>query len=265
VIGVDYPEDSIAYDPLSRDAFNNGIGVCRIPPGFLYKIFYRRKQGKTASKDSKRKAWDIKYKINQLIRSTILIPESYRYWVTPAFKKAAELMERKEYDIIFTAHETPSSHMVGLKLKKSFPKVKWIGYWSDPWNGEKAFREYSLRFKRSIEEKMEQKVVKNVDRLFFTTEGTRLMYIDKYKLDAGRTDVIFRGYDRAKFENIKRKQNPPEGIKCDKINIVYTGTIYGELRSIRPLCSALEYLKYNRKDIFAILNIIFIGQFTLKG
>jgi glycosyltransferase involved in cell wall biosynthesis len=261
VIGVDYPKDSVQYDASLENVFDKGINIYRINPGRLYNLFYQKKSlpnQRKKNKESNRLA--LKPKLNTFIRENFLLLDSYVQWIKPAFKQALHLINQNHYDCIFSMHETPSSHIVAYKIKKVFPNLRWVGYWSDPWNGDSLRRKRPF-LKSMVEEKLEEKVVKAVDKLLFTTESTREFYIEKYKLTREKTHIVYRGYDINIYNEIRDTESSPLDLIEEKINIVHTGAIYRDLRDIRPLCDALERLKTENKRIFDKINIIFIGKF----
>ncbi len=42
-------------------------------------------------------------------------------------------MEKEKFDVIFSMHEPPSSHLCAYNIKKQYKNIPWITYWSDPW------------------------------------------------------------------------------------------------------------------------------------
>ncbi|MGG0252062.1 glycosyltransferase [Bacillus toyonensis] len=262
VIAVDYPKDSIAYDENLEDVFDEEVRVHRVNPGLLYNVSYTKKPlHNFGGSINNKKTSSLKKTIAGFVKRNILIPDPFLQWITPAYRKAVGLIEEKrEYDCIFSMHETPSSHVVAYKLKKDYPDLPWIGYWSDPWNGDSLRKERSS-FKTFIEEKIERNIIGKVDKLLFTTNSTKEMYISKYNLKPEITDVVYRGYDESLYRDIEEKEEKPIELQEHKINIVHTGTIYKSLRDITPLCDALDKLKIENKSLFDKLHFIFIGQF----
>lgn len=263
VIGVDYPKDAIAYDETLENSFDDNIRIYRIYPGFIYNKFNRKRVTKQSvqKKNKVELINKLKLKINKFIKVNLLIPDSFVFWIKPAYKKGCELIRKNKYDLILSIHETPSSHIVAYKLKKRF-RVRWIGYWSDPWCGDSALRCEGIFLKTKIESLLEKKVVNSMDKLLFTTKGTMKEYTKKYSLDNDKTDIVYRGYDPELYDKIKNDNEVCEHIEKGKINIVHTGTIYSKLRDIEPLSKALNKLKNNKNEIYNKLNILFIGQFT---
>ncbi|WP_369901757.1 glycosyltransferase [Bacillus manliponensis] len=262
VIAVDYPKDSIAYDENLEDAFDKEVRIHRVNPGLLYNVSYTKKPLQNSESPTGSEATpSLKKKIAGFVKRNILIPDPFLQWINPAYRKAVNLLkENRGYDCIFSMHETPSSHVVACKIKKDYPELPWVGYWSDPWNGDSLRKERSS-FKTFIEEKIEKNIIGKVDKLLFTTNSTKEMYIGKYKLNPEVTDIVYRGYDESLYRDIEEQEEKPMELQDNKINIVHTGTIYKSLRDITPLCNALDKLEIENKSLFEKLHFIFIGQF----
>lgn len=263
VIGVDYPKDSVAYDIHLENSFDEKVTVNRIKPGYFYRFFYRKKSHETARTNNGNTSINssLKGKINSFIKKNFVIPDAFVLWIFPAYGFGKNLIKKNDYDVIFTLHETPSSHIVGYLIKRKFKKISWVSYWSDPWNGD-SLREERSYFKKFIEERLEKLIVKESDKLLFTTEKTKSLYKENYKLDDKQVSLVYRGYDKDFYLKVQKEDlSNLHGIKNDKFNIIHIGTIYKKLRDVEPLCNALNNLKKNDFDLYQKLNILFIGQF----
>ncbi|WP_027631811.1 glycosyltransferase [Clostridium hydrogeniformans] len=260
VITVEYPKDCIAYDQSLEDVFIDGVNLYRVRNMKFYKYFYQKKPIETG-KSNRTISSKIKIRISKFIKHNFVIPDEYMFWINNAFKKSQELMSKNSYDIILSIHERPSSHLVALKLKNKYPNVKWVGYWSDPWN-EDSLRKNRGIIKATIEEMLEKKVVEKVDRLLFTTNKTLALYERKFNIDKEKLDIVYRGYNLDEYVKNKGIRNRLNYIKPDKFNIIHTGVMYSDLRDITPLVNALNILKIKYEEIYSKINIIFIGFFT---
>lgn len=58
-------------------------------------------------------------KISRAIRGNLFIPDSRNGWVNFAYKKAKEILAKEDISIIITTGPPHSTHLVGLKLKRS--------------------------------------------------------------------------------------------------------------------------------------------------
>ena len=57
----------------------------------------------------------------------------YYGWAIKAGKYGIDLMGKEKFNVIFSMHEPPSSHLCAYYIKKQYRNIPWITYWSDPW------------------------------------------------------------------------------------------------------------------------------------
>lgn len=260
VVTVDYPKDCVAYDDNLENVFDKEVNIYRLKSGKMHKYFYQKK-GKVNSNITKTSKHKFKARITTYIKNNLIIPDQYMFWINNAYKQCMKLIECNDYDMIFSIHERPSAHLVALKVKKKNPKIRWVGYWSDPWNGDKLKKNRGI-LKRTTEEYLEKQVVENVDKLLFTTEQTKNFYKNKYRLHNNKLDIVYRGYCAADYEKVSNNRNNLEFVKKDKFNIIHTGIIYKGMRDVNPLVLALNEISDKNTSLYKSINIIFIGMFT---
>ena len=68
----------------------------------------------------------------RFIRGNFFIPDARKGWNKHAYRKAAELVSKNNYDAVIVTSPPHSSQLIGLKLKKNFD-IKWIADLRDPW------------------------------------------------------------------------------------------------------------------------------------
>lgn len=258
LLTVDFPKDSIYYDEALSKMINKNIKIHLVEGGSLFNRLVPRKTNDNnenviqSSKNVK------KLKLLRSIKNAVVIPDMYYNWSKKAGKLGIELMEKENFDVIFSMHEPPSSHLCALKIKKQYKSVPWITYWSDPWLKDST-RENSNILKKTIESKMEKDIVSLADKFIFVTEDNRQDYIESYGIDKDKTFIITRGFDSKFFSDMK-KEEKPNLIDKNKINIIYAGEIFSKLRNIRPFIEALEEIKKENPEEYNKINILFFGN-----
>lgn len=167
------------------------------------------------------------------------------WWIPLAARAASKLLTTEKFDAFYT-HSTPlASHLVGLKIKKYFPHLRWIAHFSDPWT-QNSYIRYQFAWQENANKRLEEKVLRAADRLSVTSEKTRQLFIDRYPFLTNKSAVLPHLFDPAAY--CKTAKNPSE-----KIILVHTGHIYG-LRTaaalFHTLCAnplpALEIHLYGR-------------------
>src|SRR5690349_6423 len=73
-------------------------------------------------------------KLSVWIRGNFIIPDPRRFWVRPSVRFLTDYLSKNQIDTIITTGPPHSLHLIGLKLKKKNPSLKWIADFRDPWS-----------------------------------------------------------------------------------------------------------------------------------
>lgn len=258
LLTVDFPKDSIYYDKALSEMIDERVNIHLIDGGKLFNRLVPRKRVELRTTKKSGKYSIKKLKILRKIKNALVIPDMYYSWAKKAGKVGIELMMKEGFDVIFSMHEPPSSHLCGYYIKKCFKDTPWITYWSDPWLKDST-REKAFFIKRIIEENMEKRVINLADKFIFVTESNREDYIKTYNIPKDKSYVVTRGYDSNLYDRLYNEE-VPSLINKDKVNIIYAGEIFSKLRNIRPFINALKSIKREDKDLYNRLNILFFGN-----
>ena len=174
-----------------------------------------------------------KGKLFRFIRGNFFIPDPRRGWNGYAFRKACEIIESEGIRHIITTSPPHSTQLIGLKLKKKYPFIKWIADLRDPWTDIYYYSQfYPTFFSRSLDEWYEKRVLRESNLVLTVGKSLKDLFTVKVKEAAGKTEIITNGYDPDDFKNIIPSE--PE-----LFTISYTGT----LSDTYPLTSFLEGLR----------------------
>lgn len=264
LLTVNFPRDSIYYDEVLRSMMDNKIKIHAVDGGIVFKKLMPKNID-----SSNEKANNISLKIksgngNKLLRkikNAIVIPDMYYGWAKKAAKYGIGLMEKEKFDVIFSMHEPPSSHLCGYYIKKQYRNIPWITYWSDPWLKDST-REKSFIVKKILEKNMENDIVSLADKFIFVTEANKNEYLKDYKdLRQGdkKSFILNRGFDAKLYDKLFHEEIPSL-IRKDKINMIYTGEIFSKLRDIKPFIKAIQEIKEENKEAYGLLNVLFFGN-----
>lgn len=257
LLTVNFPPNSIYYDEYIFRMLDPRIKLHIISGGIIFeKIMPKKKNGEDVNEVSK-----FKLKIKSLLRKIkkiLAVPDMYLYWAIKASKYGIKLMKKESFDVMFSMHEPPSSHICAYRIKRKFKNLRWIAYWSDPWLKDST-REGSTLIRRKFEGYYEKKIVYLANKHIFVTKANRDDYVRTYKLKNDNTFIITRGYDNKVYKEIE-KNEIPKLINKEKINLVYAGEIFSKLRDIRPFIKAINKLKCENSELYNKLNILFFGN-----
>ena len=264
LLTVNFPKNSIYYDETLRSMMDDKIKIHAVDGGIIFKKLMPKSINNSNKKSSnlslKNKSGNGK-KVLRRIKNAIVIPDMYYGWARKAGKYGIDLMEKEKFDVIFSMHEPPSSHLCAYYIKKQYRNIPWITYWSDPWLKDST-REKSFIVKRILEKNMEKDIISLADKFIFVTEANKNEYLKDYKdLRDGhkKTFILNRGFDAKLYEKLFHEEIP-KLIKKDKINIIYTGEIFSKLRDIKPFIKAIEEIKEENKEAYSLLNVLFFGN-----
>ena len=258
LLTVNFPKNSIYYDEYILSMLNEKVKMHIISGGKIFEKIMPKKPSNKAEVNSSQNNKSFIKSMLKKGKSIIAVPDMYFNWAKAASKYGIELMKKEKFDVMFSMHEPPSSHICAMKIKEEFKDLPWVTYWSDPWLKDST-RENISPVRRKYEQSFERKVVNLSDRFIFVTKANRDDYVNSYNIPIEKTFIVTRGYDEKQYKEIKEKSNP-KLIEKEKINFVYAGEIFSKLRSVNPFTYALNVIKNENIDLYNKLNIMFFGN-----
>ena len=258
LLTVNFPENSIYYDEYILSMLDKRVKMHIISGG---KIFEKIMPKKSLNTEVVNVAKNKKSFVKTLLKkgkSIVAVPDMYFNWAKSASKYGIELVKREKFDVMFSMHEPPSSHICALKIKEEFRDLPWVTYWSDPWLKDST-RSNISKARRKFEGSFEKKIVELSDRFIFVTKANRDDYVSSYNIPIEKTFIVTRGYDEKQYGEIK-KSAKPNLINKDKVNFVYAGEIFSKLRDVNPFIEALNNIKDKNIELYNKLNVMFFGN-----
>lgn len=257
LLTVNFPKESIYYDEYILGMLDKRVKLHVISGGKVFEKIMPKKQAGNNEENIIKKSSNIR-KILKSTKKVFAVPDMYLYWANRASKYGKELMKSEKFNVIYSMHEPPSSHICAYEIKKENMDVTWVTYWSDPWLKDST-REDSGFVRKKVEGYFEKNIISLADKFVFVTEANRDDYIVSYNIPKEKTYLITRGYDNKIYRDIE-KESKPELINKDKINIVYTGEIFSKLRDVKPFIKALNKIKERDITLYNKLNVLFFGN-----
>jgi len=155
-------------------------------------------------------------------------PDFACLWYFPALRKAKKLLKVGKYDKLITVSIPFTCHMVGLKIKKIFPKIKWLMDIGDPFYLLTGMSVNNYKMYKRLNYITENKVVSRADFITVTTEVLLIIYRNVFPESNKKIYVI----PPLIFLS---KNNIDTGnsifLKKDTIKLVFVGTLYKAIRS----------------------------------
>lgn len=154
------------------------------------------------------------------IRGNFFIPDARVGWVKYATQKAAELIREHQIDCILISSPPHSSQLIGLKLKKEFPHLKWVADLRDPWTDIYYYKELlHTNWAKKKDLALEKKVLERADSILVVSNYIKYAFAEKsLKVNVDKINVLPNGFDENDFLIEESKSD-------DKFYITYVGTM----------------------------------------
>lgn len=257
LLTVNFPEESIYYDEYILGMLDKKVKLHVISGGKVFEKIMPKKSKNSNEVNMNKNQSNVK-KVLKGAKKVLAVPDMYLYWAYKASKYGKKLMAIEKFDVIYSMHEPPSSHICAYEIKKENRDVSWVTYWSDPWLKDST-REDSGFVRKGIEGYFEKNIISFSDKFVFVTEANRDDYISSYNIPREKTYLITRGYDDKTYREIE-KESRPQLINKEKINVVYTGEIFSKLRDVKPFIKALNEINRTDSILYNKLNVLFFGN-----
>ena len=171
-------------------------------------------------------------------------------------------VKENEYDCIYTSSVPGISHIVGYKIKKKYPKIKWVASFSDPIKNSPYKKDPNLKLKNILyriafkvgsdiymNDKYEEVAINNADKLIFICEEQRDFTLSQYPNGTefiNKSEIMPLTY--IPEWNIYKNLIEPEKTNNNPKQAVHLGRLYG-LRKIDNFLIALKELKEENEEL----------------
>lgn len=192
------------------------------------------------------------------ISKSIFIPDNKIFWSKKAAKTAKKVLEEKKFDAIFISVPPFSAIAPIVKLKEKFDIPLFVDY-RDAWLSNQ-FRFYPTPYHRYKHKKLEDKVLRKVDRIIVVNRMIKENLLKSYQfLNFKDVEIIPHGYDPEDFE-----KNAPYPKENNKMVITYSGIFYEDITP-KYFLKAFKKITLENPDVAANINLHFLGHFKKEN
>ncbi|NLE34925.1 MAG: glycosyltransferase family 4 protein [Bacteroidales bacterium] len=161
----------------------------------------------------------LKSMLSRFIRGNFFIPDPRRGWNRYAFRKACELIRSGNISHIITTSPPHSTQLIGLRLKRRFPHLKWVADMRDPWTDIYYYDMFRPSLPaRMIDQHLEKKVLNRADRIITVGQSLASSFAERGGNLSVKTDVLPNGYDEEDFQGLA-------SVTPERFTITYVGTL----------------------------------------
>jgi glycosyltransferase involved in cell wall biosynthesis len=143
-------------------------------------------------------------------------------------------------ELVWATGDPWSGLWLGEKLAAELKKP-YVADFRDPWTLAKVnLRERSL-FSAGLDREAEKKVVKNADKIIFTSKLTEKKYSDHYKFGENKSATIYNSFDTVLVKP-KHDKNRSLNVDNETLNLIFFGR-FRRLSPVNSVANALDVLK----------------------
>lgn len=189
-------------------------------------------------------------KISTWIRGNFFIPDPRIFWVGPSVSFLSDFISENRIRTVITTGPPHSMHLIGYRLKRKIPSIRWIADFRDPWTQWGLLNSLKVgSLARIIHRRLESKVL--------TTADTILTITPFYAKQLGtlaqrRVTLLTNGFDEDDFKGFVIEQT-------DKFIIRHVGLV-NEKCNPRPFMHAIKELLSEQPDFGNDVKIEFTGE-----
>lgn len=183
------------------------------------------------------------------------------FWRTSLHKKIKSILRNENIDYIIVTIPPFLLAKRVLELKHSFPNVKFVIDYRDPWTENKSFHGFKNIKKKTLEfeKKIENKAILSADLVLSTNQQMNLWNQLK-NVDKNKFKVLENGFDEDEIQiyNLPKKGNKPT-------SLLLAGSIYDGLDYIfNPFIEVICSIEKIDPQFYKNFEFIFIGTLSDK-
>jgi hypothetical protein len=198
-----------------------------------------------------------KSKLSIWVRGNFFIPDARVFWVNPSVKYLEQYLKINKIDVVVTSGPPHSLHLIGLNLKKTFPDIKWIADFRDPWTEISYYKHLKLTNKSDKKHRqLESEVFKNAD----ITLATSYTDAENFRKNGANAVCITNGFDESDSTNTQILKHPNTQTK---FTLSYIGVLE-QLRNPENLWKALDDLVKTNAEFEENFRLKFVGRIDDK-
>jgi glycosyltransferase involved in cell wall biosynthesis len=185
-----------------------------------------------------------------IARRAFAIPDSAVGWYPFAVRRALQLCQEEQFDLIFSTVPAQTAHLVARTVARK-TGIPWVADFRDAWF------EYGRRYSRpewEISNWMLNGVVKDSSALAFTSNTMRKVFCNRFPQQVEKMHYIPHGI-------VELPKLPPIDKPSGELWIGHIGTL-DRLRDPSPLIEALQFLRGESPALYERIRVKIVGAIS---
>lgn len=219
-------------------------------PYGLASFFSKNKTKKMSAGIIPRKKISFVEKMMLWLRGNLFIPDARKFWVKPSVAFLSDFIEKNDIQTIITTSPPHSIHLIGYKLKKKYPDLKWISDFRDPWTTIGYYKDLRLtKWADSKQKYWEKTILNTADTILVTSFKTQKEFSELTKRPI---HVITNGYDDMNIQKISLSE---------KFLVSHIGSLLSD-RNPKILWQVFSELVTENEEFANDFQLCFAGKFS---
>lgn len=199
----------------------------------------------------------LRQKLQQIVIQTFLQPDSRRFWMKHAIKKAEEILEKNRIDVILSTAPPFTDFLVAKKLAKKYD-IPFVLDYRDLWI-DNPYYYHTTIFHKNYALKLEKNVLNTAARALVITRDMKNMLLNRYRfLDHNEVAIIPHGFDQEDFDKAR-----PLVKNTNKFVITHSGLFSADLTP-GYFFKSLALLFSEKPEIKKDFEVRFVGLLQKK-
>jgi glycosyltransferase involved in cell wall biosynthesis len=189
-------------------------------------------------------------RISTWIRGNFFIPDPRVFWVRPSAQFLLDFIRDNKITTVITTGPPHSIHLIGLRVKKKNPSIKWIADFRDPWSEWELLEVLKLSsVAKQLHKRLEAKVLRHADRIVTITP----FFVNRFEmLSKRKVNLITNGFDHEDFQSL-------EIVRPEKFVIRHVGIVI-QTCNPRPFMKAVLSLMEENPSFRSNVLVDFVGE-----
>ncbi len=197
-------------------------------------------------------------KLMNRISQTIFIPDNKIGWKKKAVKKALEIKDKYNFELIFSTAPPFTDHVIGRDISREL-KLPLVLDYRDAWL-DYQFAFYLTPFHRYLHYRIEKSCVRAASMVAVVNRKIKIKILEKYPfLHYNDVHIIPQGYDPADF-TVNSLPSLPDS---HTMRVTYTGTFIEDITPV-PLLRALAKIFNENPKLKGRIKLTFAGLFRKR-
>lgn len=170
--------------------------------------------------------------------AAMLKPDRFFSWYWHGVVVGKNAIDKERPDVLWSTFPCSTAMKIALRLKQ-VTGLPWVADFRDPFAGINPY----FNAENNAGFKIDEAVVRNADKLVFSTQRTAALYREAYPfIAADKIHVITNGFNEEEFTAAEQRLNGGKSSETKPYTLLHSGVLYPNGRDPKELFAAVSQL-----------------------